>query len=152
MKTLTFFGPKYGTQVSLLSPNVVSKLSRFPLTSFARKPTKPVCVKTTDCDLVESQRTFNKFPRSDWGDHFLRLPFNVSVSSLHTYIYRIGAGDIILTSWILIGYGYAYNRDERTKVYNKEDAYVFTRRGGDKGENSYNIFAGCTWYGIPLRG
>ncbi|AEC07431.1 Terpenoid cyclases/Protein prenyltransferases superfamily protein [Arabidopsis thaliana] len=78
MKTLTFFGPKYGTQVSLLSPNVVSKLSRFPLTSFARKPTKPVCVKTTDCDLVESQRTFNKFPRSDWGDHFLRLPFNVS--------------------------------------------------------------------------
>ncbi|KAG7641775.1 Terpene synthase N-terminal domain [Arabidopsis suecica] len=78
MKTLTFFGPKYGTQVSLLSPNVVSKLPRLLLTSFARKPTKPVCVKTTDCDLVESKRTFNKFPRSHWGDHFLRLPFNVS--------------------------------------------------------------------------
>lgn len=99
METLTIFGQKCGTQVSLLSPSAVSKLSRFPLTSFARKPTKQVCLKTTDCDLDESKRTFNKFPRSDWGDHFLRLPINVSVSSLHTHIhithiYRIGAGDI----------------------------------------------------------
>ncbi|KAG7571867.1 Isoprenoid synthase domain superfamily [Arabidopsis suecica] len=78
METLTSLGQKCGTQVSLLSPNVVRKLSRFPLTSFARKPTKQVCLKTTDCDLDESKRTFNKFPRSDWGDHFLRLPFNVS--------------------------------------------------------------------------
>ncbi|CAE6003975.1 unnamed protein product [Arabidopsis arenosa] len=78
METLTSLGQKCGTQVSLLSPNVVRKLSRFPLTSFARKPTKQVCLKTTDCDLDESTRTFNKFPRSDWGDHFLRLPINVS--------------------------------------------------------------------------
>ncbi|CAH8263207.1 unnamed protein product [Arabidopsis lyrata] len=78
METLTIFGQKCGTQVSLLSPSAVSKLSRFPLTSFARKPTKQVCLKTTDCDLDESKRTFNKFPRSDWGDHFLRLPINVS--------------------------------------------------------------------------
>ncbi|XP_010429266.1 PREDICTED: putative terpenoid synthase 5 [Camelina sativa] len=74
METFTLFG----TQVSLLSPNVVSKLSRFPLTSFARKPTKQVCLKTRECELHESTRTFKKLPPSDWGDHFLHLPINVS--------------------------------------------------------------------------
>ncbi|EOA28595.1 hypothetical protein CARUB_v10024815mg, partial [Capsella rubella] len=57
------------------------KLSRFPHTSFARKPTRQLCLKTTELleyDVQESKRTFKKLPPSEWGDHFLRLPINVS--------------------------------------------------------------------------
>lgn len=95
METIASFGPIHKSQLFLPSGTnlftAVCKLSRFPLISFPGKPSKLVRLKaiaTPKCDDLESNRTFQKVPPSqwDWGHHFLSVHVDVSVSLYYTYI------------------------------------------------------------------
>lgn len=89
MKSIAVFGPKYGSQVFLPSPNhnlfPVNKLSCFPLMSVPTKPPKFVRLKATTsmtCDDQESNRTFKELLPSPWTDQFHSIFVDVSVSML----------------------------------------------------------------------
>lgn len=79
METITVFGPKHGSPLSLPSRTNMCwemKPSRFPLTSVRGKPAKQVGLKVSaSCD-----RPISKLPPSKWTNYFHSVLVDVSVS------------------------------------------------------------------------